>query len=172
MIIVGCGKSKLARSAPARELYTGSLFRLARRYAELSGQDWVVLSGGHGVIAPDVIIAPYDQGLPETAAGLQRWAATAALVIEQRRGTDRVGLLLGQSVEILAGASYAQPLARELEKLDIESTQPLAGLGTGRRLQRLRQMAEVLQALRDSRWEKGKKRDDRCGDDSVHSRRG
>jgi len=32
--LVGCGKSKLDRAAPAKDLYTGSLFRAARAFAE------------------------------------------------------------------------------------------------------------------------------------------
>jgi hypothetical protein len=156
MIVVGCGKSKLAGSAKAKDLYTGSLFRLARRYAELSGQVWVILSAAHGVIEPDVIVRSYDQSLPRAGAALEQWARKAACDIEQRRSRDPVGLLLGQSVEILAGVTYAGPLAAQLDALDIEWTQPLVGLGTGWRLRRLRQMADSLQALRDAAWEKGK----------------
>lgn len=51
MIVIGCGKAKLDRAAPARELYTGSLFRMARRYAVASKRPWVILSGAHGIIA-------------------------------------------------------------------------------------------------------------------------
>lgn len=60
-LIVGCGAAKLDRAAPARELYTGSLFRAARAYAERSGLPWRILSAEHGLISPDKVIEPYDR---------------------------------------------------------------------------------------------------------------
>lgn len=146
MIVVGCGKRKRAQASPARELYTGSLFLMARRYAEASGQPWVILSGAHGVIEPEWIIRPYDAGPPASGEALRQWARKAALEIEQRRSARPSELLLGSPVEILAGVQYAGPLAAALDRLDIDSVQPLANLVLGRRLQRLRAMADSLQA--------------------------
>lgn len=139
MIVVGCGKTKLSRPAPARELYTGSLFVAARRYAEASRKPWVVLSGAHGIVGPTRALDPYDQGLPESASGVARWARAAALEVKLRLGGAPA------VVTILAGVRYAAPLAGELQALGIESEQPLAGLGVGRRLQRLRQLTEGLE---------------------------
>ncbi|HWO69164.1 MAG TPA: hypothetical protein VNP94_00195, partial [Actinomycetota bacterium] len=42
--LVGCVKSKRARPAPARDLYTSPLFRGARRFVERSCDRWFVLS--------------------------------------------------------------------------------------------------------------------------------
>lgn len=149
MIVVGCGKRKLDRSAPARELYTGSLFVMARRYAEASGKPWVILSAAHGVIDPSVVIRPYDQTLPDKGEALAHWARKAALQIERMRSLHLGDVLVGAPVEILAGVRYGSPLAEALEHIDIESRQPLVGLGTGRRLCRLRAMADGLHACRD-----------------------
>jgi hypothetical protein len=146
MIVVGCGRSKLPRAAMAKELYTGSLFRMARRYAEASGEVWVILSAAHGVIAPETVIRPYNSTPPQAGEALERWARTAALEIEAIRGRDLVGVLSGRPVEILAGKTYAAPLARQLDGLDIVWTAPLEGLGTGERLRKLRRMADSLQA--------------------------
>lgn len=142
MIVVGCGKRKLDRSAPARELYTGSLFVMARRYAEASGKPWVILSAAHGVVDPAVILRPYDQELPDKGEALRHWARKAALQIELFRAQHLADVLVGEPVEILAGVRYGAPLAAALEHIDIESRQPLRGLGVGRRLCRLRQMME------------------------------
>jgi len=154
VIVVGCGKSKLAHAAPARELYTGSLFRMARRYAEATGEPWVILSGWHGVVLPSEPVEPYDRGLPETASARQRWAQLAARQIADVRAKDTVGLLLGRPVEILAGERYAAPLAAELDALDIEWREPLAGLGLGERLARLKRMTNERYEQEAGKWGK------------------
>lgn len=145
MIVVGCGKAKLARSAPAEDLYTGSLFRAARRYAEASGEPWVILSGKHGVVLPSVEVTPYDARAPEEWGDLAVWAWEAALAIDERiaRYSRR------RTAEILAGARYARPVADMLSRLGIVVTEPLAGLGVGYRLQKLAVMtAEKLHSAR------------------------
>lgn len=141
MIVVGCGKSKLDHSAPARELYTGSLFRMARRYAEASGRPWVILSGAHGVIGPHVVLRPYDAGPPEAGRQLEEWARKAAVGIE--RFWEEEGDW-GRPVELLCGKRYAEPVARELDDLGIRWDQPLSGLGVGQRLSKLKRMRAAL----------------------------
>ena len=61
--LVGCSASKRAFSAPARDLYTGALFRYARAYAEACCDHWYILSARHGLVDPDTEIEPYDQSL-------------------------------------------------------------------------------------------------------------
>ena len=61
IVLVGCGKSKLAHAAPAKDLYTGPLFKKAMAYAELVGDEWYILSAKHGLIHPDVVIEPYNE---------------------------------------------------------------------------------------------------------------
>ena len=58
--LVGCGAKKLDHAAPARDLYTGSLFRKAAAHAEATCDRWYVLSAKHGLIHPDDVIEPYD----------------------------------------------------------------------------------------------------------------
>ena len=60
-MIIGCGSAKLDRPAAAKDIYTGSLFRAARRHAETSGKPWRILSAEYGIIDPDEVIAPYDR---------------------------------------------------------------------------------------------------------------
>lgn len=134
--MVGCGKRKLARPAAAAELYTGSLFRAARRYAEASGQPWVVLSAAHGVIDPGVIVRPYDQVLELDGAELASWARKAAVSIYNQAKTSEAVLL--------AGARYAGPVARELVALGMRAVEPLVGLGTGQRLHWFKREIERL----------------------------
>jgi len=67
LIIVPCGKRKIWDHQPrhgptqAKDAYEGTLFRLNRRYAEMYGDGWLVLSARYGFIAPDFVIpGPYD----------------------------------------------------------------------------------------------------------------
>lgn len=129
MIVIGCGKAKLDRRAPARELYTGSLFVAARRYAEAHGGPWAILSARHGLVLPDEELDPYDVILKLRGAELRSWALRAA--------GRCVELLAGSKgpVDVLAGHPYAWPFRNELHWMDVESTEPLEGLGLGLRLQ-------------------------------------
>lgn len=140
MIVIGCGKRKLAVGAPARELYTGSLFVAARKYAEASGQRWAILSAQHGLISPSTVLEPYDRKLKLSGQQLAEWAARAA--------TQCVLMLKGakESVEVLAGHPYAWPFRNELHWYDVESTEPLEGLGLGARLSWLKQALERAKA--------------------------
>lgn len=125
-IVIGCGKSKREDEAPARELYTGSLFRACRRYAEESGHPWAILSAGFGLVMPHWELWPYDVTLPKCGPELETWAMGAA-------GTLQL-LIEPSEVVCLAGATYADPFARALECLAIPCSQPLAGMGIGARL--------------------------------------
>lgn len=125
MIVIGCGKSKLDRRAPAGELYTGSLFRAARRYAEARGGRWAILSARHGLVMPDEELEPYDDVLRLSGVELERWAGRAA---------HRLLRLDPELVEVLAGVTYARPLSRELGRAGVRACEPLSGLGMGRRL--------------------------------------
>ncbi len=67
LIVISCGKAKVwdrdpdRRSVPARDAYTGSLFRLCRRYAESQAPEaWVILSAKYGLLRPNELIDDYD----------------------------------------------------------------------------------------------------------------
>lgn len=153
IIVVGCGKAKAAEARPARELYTSTLFQLARRYAEASGKPWVIASAAHGVIEPEVVLRPYDHRLPNQGSERTRWARVAACRLEVKLSGKPDGERI---VEILAGAAYSVPLMLALEELGIHSTQPLARLGLGKRLGKLKWMAEFLQMQRASALTQGR----------------
>lgn len=137
MIVIGCGKQKLARRAPAEELYTGSLFRAARRYAEARGERWVIASGKHGLVLPGQVLDPYDQRAPLGRDALVFWGQA---VVERL-----VGLVeRPEFVEVLAGASYAKAITDELWRRGWASSEPLAGLGLGYRLSWLKRATSEL----------------------------
>jgi hypothetical protein len=62
MILLACSKSKhqSLTVAPAKVLYTGLLFRLGLKYAELYNRSVYILSAKYGFIASDTIIETYD----------------------------------------------------------------------------------------------------------------
>jgi len=126
-ILIGCGARKLPHPAPARDLYTGSLFRAARSYAEASGLPWMILSGLHGLVAPDQVLEPYDHRLtgPWTS-----WPVLAT-VEQQLRALGWSGV-----VEVHAGHDYGSllSLAAWLADRPLDIISPVAGLPVGRRL--------------------------------------
>lgn len=69
LLVVACGRTKLDRQAPARQLYTGSHFRFAlaaveREAARIAGAGGaaqvMILSALHGLVGPDTALVPYD----------------------------------------------------------------------------------------------------------------
>lgn len=116
--LVGCAAQKLDRPAPARELYTSPLFRLALAYAEARCLRVYVLSALHGLVQLDQVLEPYEHrlGRRESAA----WAGMVALRLFDRHG-------LHQHYLVLAGADYAAPLAAMMAPL--AGDRPLEVLG-------------------------------------------
>lgn len=133
--LVGCGKHKLTRRAPARELYTGSLFRAARRYAEQCDA-WFILSAKYHLVHPDTVLAPYNQRL--RASDASRWALVCCSGIGHQVGG------VAYRVILLCGADYARPVRAQLEAWGKPVEEPLAGLGLGRRLQWLKREADAF----------------------------
>lgn len=139
--IVGCGASKLDREAPARELYTGSLFVAARRYVEALGAPWLVLSAKYRVVEPDVLLQPYEQKLAKRGEDLGCWARSSAsgAVFLSARWLDRERGIPDPTPNprrfvFLCGVEYAAPVAGVLESQGYQTEQPLAGLKLGERL--------------------------------------
>jgi hypothetical protein len=67
LVLIACSQTKATRAAaPARELYTGSLFQDAVRWAESWEFRWMVLSARHGLVDPDRPMTAYDAQLPSS----------------------------------------------------------------------------------------------------------
>ena len=146
MILVGCGKAKLAHAAPARELYTGSLFRAARAYADVAARwernTWAIVSGVHGLLDQHQEVEPYEGRLPRDVWERERWAERIALEVTRRN--RKVGEL---SLTLLMGADYADPLGRALERQGWDVIEPLKGMGLGTRLRWLTEATRQLRRL-------------------------
>lgn len=63
LVLLGCGKSKRADAAPARDLYTGPVFSAHRAIVDHLGLHFSILSAAHGVIGENADLEPYDQAI-------------------------------------------------------------------------------------------------------------
>lgn len=72
LVLVGCGAGKVQAECEARDLYTGTLFRKARAFAEQRGDDWFILSAGYGLLYPGRRILPYDRTLKGATRDFRR----------------------------------------------------------------------------------------------------
>jgi len=124
--LVSCGKTKLPYAAPARDLYTGQLFRAARAYVEARGWQWWILSAKHGLLHPETIITPYDVTLTTMKHEQRRaWAERVLKQIAREVPPDA-------RVVILAGIRYHEFLSPLRQSHIVEV--PVIGLGLGRQI--------------------------------------
>ncbi len=123
LILVGCGARKLPHAAPAKDLYTGSLFRAARAYAETHADAWYILSAKYGLVHPDHVIEPYDVYLPRLSA-----AERQALLAQIAPCLDSQGY---ETVTLLASAAYCDLVRPLLANRQV--VEPLAGMSIGQR---------------------------------------
>lgn len=130
--LIGCGKSKRPGSHPARDLYTGPLFRAAIAHAERTAERVFIVSACYGLLPLDRVVESYDAMLPLDAGERSAWAIrvrTALLVEIDMAGDARA------EVTIYAGGAYANPLeAVLLVEHRIRVLLPLDGLTQGARL--------------------------------------
>lgn len=129
--VVGCGAEKLEHAAPARELYTGQLFRKSLAYAEARcDRVWIVSAKG-GLLALDQVVEPYNAKLGTGRA--ERWA-WGRQVWDQLRCQHLNG---PHELLVLAGVTYAEPIIAFARGAGWTVHDPLAGLAIGGRLQLL-----------------------------------
>jgi len=139
--LVGCGKAKLPQAAPARELYTGSLFRGALQVATARcGPNVMVLSARHGLVPLDVCLEPYELSLLRLSrAEREAWGELVMNELEWRFMVPEAELF------IFAGAPYVEALRPRLPE-GWTLVEPLAGLQIGERLAWLAQERTALAA--------------------------
>lgn len=144
--LVACGKAKVDHPAPAREFYTGSLFRMTRDVVEGGGYDaWWILSARHYLVHPDDILSPYEASLTNAPDEfIDMWVNQVDLSFRCNRPgygtwTQHGGQLV---VDIYAGQNYATPLVKRWASLSWEINLPLDGLQIGERLAALKAARE------------------------------
>ncbi len=109
VVLVGCSSSKAASPRPARDLFIGAGFVQGRDRAEGLGTPWYVLSEKYGLLAPDEVVVPYDEQLPDrTAAYRAAWGSWVLAQLAERHP------LRGAVIEAHAGRAYCEPLTGPL----------------------------------------------------------
>lgn len=73
--VISCGKSKIKASiCEAKDAYNGRAFLLKKKFAELNGNPWFILSAKYGLITPNRLIYPdYDKTI-KTKADIEQLA--------------------------------------------------------------------------------------------------
>ncbi len=117
--LVGCGKTKLDRAAPARDLYTGQLFQKARQYAEVHCDAWYILSALHWTVSPSRVLEPYEARLDsrtkQQRLRLGLWSGFYLVLQHDRGRAHRIGEA-GRIPEIPTGRD---PYAGNARRIDI-----------------------------------------------------
>jgi cytoplasmic iron level regulating protein YaaA (DUF328/UPF0246 family) len=117
--LVSCGSEKSPASkkhpVPAKDLYTGGLFRQARAYAERHADAWLILSGKYGVLHPDDLVGWYDVWLGKLPlAEREAWGERVRRELKELGVWDKHIVLLGgkEYERAVEGAPHAiKPLA-------------------------------------------------------------
>ena len=137
VILVSCVSLKKDQACEAKDLYCSDWFKKARKYAEMSGDRWLILSARHGALEPDTVIEPYDQTLyGQRRQEREAWASRTATVL-------RNSIAPQSKIIILAGAIYRQFLIPLLsDRYDVET--PLLNLGIGQQLQALTKLTTQI----------------------------
>jgi len=138
--LVSCVKSKGSVAAPAKDLYTSTLFKRMRAYAEVHADAWFILSAEHGVLHPEQIVAPYERTLKKMSRDDRH--AWAERVREQLRAV----LPARAKIVLLAGLPYRRPIEPFLRQLGHSVIVPMEGLPIGKQLQWLKQEADARAA--------------------------
>lgn len=135
LVVVPCGRSKIWSKQPsagptvAKDAYTGSPFKLNRRFAEREGYDWIILSAKYGFISPDFVLpVPYEITFKRKSSGPVKPEALKQQVEDLR---------LDQYVDVigLGGKEYRAAIVAAFEDTVIEPRFPFAGLPIGKAMQ-------------------------------------
>ncbi|MBT1159863.1 hypothetical protein J1C56_30415 [Aminobacter anthyllidis] len=103
LIVIGCGRKKRQEAAPADQLYTSDRFKSCINLVRSLGAPYAILSGKHGIVAGEMVIAPYDLHLPDLPEANQRDWAEQVLDALAARAESR-------QVTLLAANEYSMPL--------------------------------------------------------------
>lgn len=144
LLILSCGGAKRAQAAPARDLYTGSLFRAGLRYTDAQvakgKADAIrILSAKYGLLELGQVIEPYDLWLGAIARRKTTAKDWDVLVLQVRA---RLQELAPTTVTILGGELYVE-LVRMCAPRSATVQDPLKGFTQGMRLQWFRLQREL-----------------------------
>ncbi len=119
--LVPCGDTKVEKAVPARDLYKGSGFKCAARWAQKNCIQWFILSAEHGLLPPDKVTEPYDTYLPKLSKEEQR--AWAEKVRKQLAGIKLPLVYLGGKdyLEILNAGQSKLPIIDLFKAIEVSN---------------------------------------------------
>jgi len=135
LVIIACGKSKIwdrhpeQGPTPARNVYTGSLFKANRAFAEKYADQWVILSAKYGFMPPSFIIPePYDVTFKDAKTNPVSIGMLKQQVAEQN-------LFRFTRIIVLGAAAYRERASDAFAGYRVSLEFPTAGLRLGRPMQ-------------------------------------
>jgi hypothetical protein len=154
IILIGCGKAKQSLpgwTGPAAELYTGSLFRARRQFAEYCLHDsvsyygWYIVSAKYRLLDRGKIVRPYDFRITQHQPNERKlWALDIASNLLAKKTTT--GSYLDPkktTIELHMGKDYARHLVPVLESVGYRTNWPVVSMSQG---EQLAWYADVLKA--------------------------
>jgi hypothetical protein len=137
IVIISCGKSKnKGPNCLAKNAYNGRSFLLKRKYAELSGNPWLILSAKYGLLKPDKEINPNYNMTVSTIEDVQKLASKIAKQIP-----DFLEYSVADEVVFLGPGAYVKALEIAFEgKKPIRINHVTKGLNQGRSQKRIKEL--------------------------------
>jgi hypothetical protein len=149
LVIIPYGAGKVWDNSPnngpclAKDAYTGSPFKVNRKYAEKFAERWVILSAKYGYIDPDFII-PGDYNV--TFKDLRTEPVSLGVLKEQvsSMGLDQFSRIIG-----LGGIEYRNRIKASYSTFNIQIQFPFAdrGLGIGQQMSLIKKTTESGELL-------------------------
>jgi hypothetical protein len=137
--LISCGKNKLEHAAPARQLYTGTQFRLALQVASCLFGEVLVLSAKYGLVGLEDVLEPYELSMRDVAPEEREpWGRNVVAALQARYPGELLEL------HAFASAPYVEPLRAALP-FGWELVDPMQGLEQGYRLGYLSAWAEACE---------------------------
>lgn len=126
IVLISCVSKKVDHPAPAKDLYTSTLFRFCYGYAQSLCPDKVfILSAKYGLVPTNKVIAPYNMTLNAMSLKeIQEWSRGVIREVTRRTDTQKDKFIF------LAGEKYRKYLLSEIDNYEI----PMQGLKIGEQL--------------------------------------
>lgn len=135
IVLASCSKSKQNGTHLAKDIYEPSpIFRKRRKLARQKGDFWGVLSAKYGYLRPWDVVDYYQKHIDERSPIWAAFVVQDLLPDLRYYGVD--------TVTILAGSGYVDPLVAPLESRGYDVVDYNRGLRPGERMQQLDQAAK------------------------------
>ncbi len=139
--LIGCSKTKTTATDPtgyiaARDLYVSDLFTKRVSYVESRQLPFFILSAKCGILQPTTPVRPYDTTIDELSEiEVAEWNLSVANMLMTYLTYDfERPKLSNVTIEIHAGAKYAEPLGTILGLFGMQIVKPVESLGIGEQL--------------------------------------